>query len=46
MKLQMYIGGQWVDASDGSTRAIVNPATSEVIAQVAEGTARDAEAAI
>jgi betaine-aldehyde dehydrogenase len=42
----MYVGGSWVEASDGGTRELRNPANGEVIARVAEGTAQDAERAI
>ncbi|MEE8371718.1 MAG: NAD-dependent succinate-semialdehyde dehydrogenase, partial [Sphingomonadales bacterium] len=31
---QCYIGGQWVDADDGATEDIFNPATGEVIGTV------------
>ena len=33
---QLWIGGGWVDARDGRTFTTVNPATGEVIAEVAE----------
>src|SRR5690606_32165456 len=36
LKTQAYIDGQWVDADDGSTFAVSNPATGEEIAQVAK----------
>jgi betaine-aldehyde dehydrogenase len=42
----MYVGGEWIAASDGGTRDLINPADGESIAKVAEGTARDAERAI
>lgn len=41
-----YIDGAWVDASDGKTRKITNPATGEVIALTAEGNEKDARLAI
>ena len=34
---RLLIGGQWVDAASGKTFPVYNPATGEVIAQVAEG---------
>lgn len=43
---KMYIDGKWVEAVEGGTRDILNPATNEVIATVAEGSAKDAERAI
>lgn len=39
---QLYINGQWRDASDGKTFPTVNPATEEVITTIAQGTAQDA----
>ena len=42
----MYIGGEFVKASDGGTRKLINPANGEVAAIVAEGTKEDAERAI
>jgi betaine-aldehyde dehydrogenase len=42
----MYIGGDWCAASDGATRAMVDPGTGETIAHVAEGTVEDTERAI
>ncbi|MEZ5405814.1 MAG: aldehyde dehydrogenase family protein [Verrucomicrobiia bacterium] len=43
---KMYIDGKWVAAAEGGTRDILNPATNEVIATVAEGSAKDAERAV
>ena len=43
---QLFIDGQWVPARSGRTFATVNPATEEVIAQVAEGDAADVDAAV
>lgn len=34
-RTQAYIDGGWVDADDGSTRTVTNPATGEVIADIA-----------
>lgn len=40
IKSQAYIDGQWVDADSGETLAVTNPATGDVVAQVAKcGTA-------
>lgn len=44
--LPMFIGGDWTEAVEGGTREIRNPANNEVIATVAEGSAKDAEKAI
>ncbi|MEM9386577.1 MAG: NAD-dependent succinate-semialdehyde dehydrogenase [Pseudomonadota bacterium] len=35
LRTQAYIDGRWTDADDASTRPVRNPATGEVIAQVA-----------
>src|SRR5690349_13832517 len=43
---QCFIGGQWVPAASGKTFETVNPATEEVIAQVAEGDAADVDLAV
>ncbi|HEX7521209.1 MAG TPA: aldehyde dehydrogenase family protein, partial [Acidimicrobiia bacterium] len=43
---RMLIDGKLVDASSGATFANVNPATEEVIGEVADGTRRDMDAAI
>jgi 1-pyrroline dehydrogenase len=43
---QMFVNGEWVNASDGATRDVINPATGEVIATVPEGTANDADRAV
>jgi succinate-semialdehyde dehydrogenase / glutarate-semialdehyde dehydrogenase len=32
---QAYVAGQWIDADDGSTFPVINPARGDVIAQVA-----------
>ncbi|SDX87464.1 aldehyde dehydrogenase family protein [Eubacterium barkeri] len=41
-----YINGEWVDAASGKTRKIINPATQEVIAEVANGSVEDTQRAI
>jgi aldehyde dehydrogenase (NAD+) len=43
---QLLINGEWRDASDGKTMSVVNPATEEVIAEVAAGTSADVDAAV
>ncbi len=45
-KKQLLIGGEWRDASNGKTQPVVNPATEEVIAEVASATAEDVDAAV
>lgn len=45
LKNQAYINGQWVDADDGATFAVTNPANGELIIEVAKlGTAETARA--
>lgn len=36
LKHQAFIGGQWVDADNGGTLSVTNPATNEIIANVAQ----------
>jgi len=43
---QMFVGGQWTDATGGETQAVVNPATGEVIAEVPKATEADVERAV
>jgi aldehyde dehydrogenase (NAD+) len=43
---KMYIGGQFVDSISGKTFKTYNPATGEVLAEVAEGFAEDIDAAV
>src|SRR2546423_5819084 len=42
----LYIDGKWVHAANGKTLAVDNPATEEVIAEVAFGTRDDCKRAI
>ena len=43
---ECFIGGQWIPAVSGKTFDTINPATEEVIAQVAEGDAADIDLAV
>jgi len=43
---QLYIGGEWRDASGGETLAVEDPATGEALCEVADGTPEDARAAL
>ena len=45
-KHQMLINGKWVDAASGKTFPTFNPATGEVLAQVAEGDREDIDRAV
>ncbi len=46
IRTRIWIGSEWVDAEDGGRFATVNPATDEVIAEVAEGRAADIDRAV
>lgn len=46
VKHKMFIGGESRDAADGGRRDVVDPATGKVIANVADGTAQDADLAV
>jgi 1-pyrroline dehydrogenase len=43
---QNFVGGKWVDAAEGGTAEILNPATGETIADVPEGTQADVDRAV
>ena len=43
---QLFIGGTWVDAADGATMPVDNPATGEVVCHVADAGAKDAQLAV
>ena len=43
---KMYINGQWVNASDGSTFDVFNPSNGDKIGEVANGDRSDAQKAI
>jgi len=43
---QLLIGGEWRDATGGKTMPVVNPATEEVIAEVAAASKADVDAAV
>jgi len=45
-KHKMMIGGKWVDSASGKTFPTFNPATGEVLSQVAEGDREDIERAV
>ena len=46
LKEQAYINGRWVSAADGATFDVLNPATGEVIASVADLSVDDVRGAI
>jgi 1-pyrroline dehydrogenase len=41
-----FVGGEWVDAVEGGTADILNPATGETIAEVPQGTQADVDRAV
>jgi succinate-semialdehyde dehydrogenase/glutarate-semialdehyde dehydrogenase len=43
---QLFIGGEWRDASGGATLAVEDPATGETLVEVADATAQDGKAAL
>ena len=43
---QLFIGGSWQDSAAGRRFAVENPATEETLAEVAQGDARDVDAAV
>ena len=46
METELFIGGKWVPASSGGRFDVLDPATGDVIATVADGTESDAIAAV
>ena len=46
LQTQAYINGQWVDADDGATVAVTNPATGATIAEIARVGAAETRRAI
>jgi 1-pyrroline dehydrogenase len=45
-KHKNLVGGKWVEAAEGGTMEVENPATGEVIAEVPRGTVEDVERAV
>jgi len=43
---QNYVAGEWVDAVEGDTQDVINPATGETIAQVPRGSQADVDRAV
>ncbi len=46
VETRLFIGGKWVDSSNGATMAVEDPATGQTLIEVADATATDAEAAL
>ena len=45
-KHQNLVGGEWVDAAEGETMEVLNPATGETIAEVPSASAEDVDRAV
>src|SRR3954451_9520838 len=45
-RYQNFVGGEWVDAADGASMEVLNPATGETIAEVPQGSAEDVDRAV
>ena len=43
---KLYINGKWVDAQNGKTHKVINPATEEIIDTIPFGEKADADLAI
>ncbi|MBA2534743.1 MAG: aldehyde dehydrogenase family protein, partial [Rubrobacter sp.] len=43
---QLFIGGEWRDASEGDTLVVEDPSTGEPLCEVADGTPDDAFSAL
>lgn len=45
-KYQLFIGGEWRDASDGATLKSYNPANGQLLAEIADASEADVDAAV
>jgi aminobutyraldehyde dehydrogenase len=45
-RFKNFVGGEWVDAAEGGTAEVLNPATGETIAEVPQGTQADVDRAV
>ena len=45
-RMKNFVGGKWVDAAEGGTMEVINPATGETIAEVPRGTQADVDRAV
>src|SRR4029453_6983141 len=45
-RYQNFVGGEWLDAVEGDTTEIINPATGETIGEVPEGSEADVDRAV
>ncbi|HIU63998.1 MAG TPA: aldehyde dehydrogenase [Candidatus Avacidaminococcus intestinavium] len=45
-KYQLFVNGEWLDASNGATLKSYNPATGEFLAEIADASDQDVDAAV
>jgi 1-pyrroline dehydrogenase len=45
-RYQNFVGGEWVDAAEGESMEVLNPATGETIAEVPRGSQADVDRAV
>lgn len=45
-KYKLFINGEWVDSSDGATIKAYNPATGELLSEIADATEQDVDNAV
>ena len=45
-RYQNFVGGEWLDAVEGDTAEIINPATGETIGEVPQGSQADVDRAV
>src|SRR3712207_6121337 len=45
-RTQNFVGGEWVDAVEGETMEVLNPATGDTIAEVPRGSQGDVDRAV
>ena len=45
-QMKNLVGGEWVDAAEGGTMEVINPATGDTIAEVPRGTQADVDRAV
>jgi succinate-semialdehyde dehydrogenase/glutarate-semialdehyde dehydrogenase len=46
LQYQLYINGEWVPSKNGRTFSVTNPATGEIVGEVADATAEDVRRAV
>ncbi|BCU83223.1 NAD-dependent succinate-semialdehyde dehydrogenase [Polycladomyces abyssicola] len=46
LKYQLYINGEWIPSGNGRTFSVTNPATGEIVGEVADATTEDVRRAV